>query len=158
VSAHAVDGTWIGPGDEWTDPANWSSNPQLPDGTATFTVNNPTAVQSNGQVNIGAIQFTTAPNASAYTITNNDFFVINGAGVFNNSTNPQTFNVSADMQFLNSSTASGGSGLVTYNNSSFLFFQNTSTAGAAQINNNSILNFIDGSNAGTAVITNNVVT
>ena len=39
VSAHAVDGTWSGPGAEWTDGANWSSNPTVPDGTATFTNN-----------------------------------------------------------------------------------------------------------------------
>src|ERR1700748_1797781 len=92
TSAHAVDGTWIGGGDEWTDPTHWSSNPNVPDGTATFTINEPTAVQSNGFVSIGSVQFTAAPNAQAYTITTNDVFVVNGAGVFNNSTNTQTFN------------------------------------------------------------------
>src|SRR5882757_4948167 len=78
VSAHAVDGTWTGAGDEWTDPTNWSSNPSVPDGTATFTVNNPAAVQSNGLVTIGSVLFTSAPNAQAYTITTNDVFLVNG--------------------------------------------------------------------------------
>src|ERR1700716_3119620 len=84
-SAHAVDGTWIGGGDEWTDPTHWSSNPSVPDGTATFTINEPTGVQSNGIVTIGSVQFTAAPNAQAYTITANDLFLVNGTGIINNS-------------------------------------------------------------------------
>jgi hypothetical protein len=35
--AHAVDGTWAGPDTEWTDGTNWSSTPDVPDTTATFT-------------------------------------------------------------------------------------------------------------------------
>ena len=35
-TAHAVDGTWTGPGGEWTTGTNWSSSPTVPDGTATF--------------------------------------------------------------------------------------------------------------------------
>ncbi len=157
VSAHAVDGTWIGSGDEWTDPTNWSSNPSVPDGTATFTVNTPTAVQSNGFVSIGSVQFTQTPNAAAYTITTNDVFVVNGAGVSNNSTNTQTFNPTATMLFQNSSTASGGSKTVTYANSGAMVFQNSSTAGTATITNNSSLEFDNTSTAGAAKITNNVV-
>src|SRR5882724_2305035 len=99
VSAHAVDGTWIGGGDEWTDPTHWSSNPQVPDGIATFTINEPTAVQSNGIVNIGTVQFTATPNAQAYTITANDLFLVNGTGIINNSTNTQTLNTTATTIF-----------------------------------------------------------
>src|SRR5260370_26839319 len=95
VSAHAVDGTWTGASSsEWTDGTNWSSTPSVPDGMATFTNTGPAAVQSNGLVNIGSVLFTGAPNAQAFTITNNDFFFVTGAGVFNNSTNTQTFDVS----------------------------------------------------------------
>lgn len=158
VSAHAVDSTWTGAtSDEWTDGTNWSPTPTVPDGTATFTNTGSTTPQSNGIVNIGSVLFTAAPNAQAYLITNNDFFFVTGTGVFNNSTNVQTFNVSANLQFQNSSTASGGTKAVTYNNSSFMIFQNSSTAGTAIINNGSNLQFLDSSNAGTATITNNVV-
>src|SRR5262245_58998586 len=39
-AVHAqVDGTWQGPGAEWTDGTNWSSTPDVPDNTATFTNN-----------------------------------------------------------------------------------------------------------------------
>jgi fibronectin-binding autotransporter adhesin len=156
-SAHAVDGTWIGSGDEWTDPTNWSSNPSVPDGTATFTVNTPTAVQSNGFVGIGSVQFTQTPNAAAYTITTNDVFVVNGAGVSNNSTNTQTFVTASTTLFQNSSTASGGSKTVSYFNVGAMLFQNSSTAGTATITNNSSLEFDNTSTAGAAKITNNVV-
>jgi len=124
VSAHAVDGTWTGAGSEWTDGTNWSSTPTVPDGIATFTNTGPTTVQSSGLVNIGSVQFTAAPNAQAYTITTNDIFLVNGTGVFNNSTNTQTFNVNFSVVFQNSSTASGGSNPVTYNNNGAISFTN----------------------------------
>src|SRR5947199_6959824 len=38
-TAQAVDGTWQGPGAEWTTGTNWSSSPTVPDGTATFSNN-----------------------------------------------------------------------------------------------------------------------
>jgi fibronectin-binding autotransporter adhesin len=159
VSAHAVDGTWVGGnlGDpnEWTEPANWTSNPAVPDGTATFTNTGVTGVDSNGIVTIGSVQFTGAPNAQAYTITTNDLFLVNGTGIFNNSTNTQTFNTTATTIFQNSSTASGGSKPVTYVNSGFMLFQDSSTAGTAIITNNSSLQFINAGSAGSANITNN---
>jgi len=134
VSAHAVDGTWTGATDnEWTDGTNWTSTPAVPDGTATFSNTGPTGVVSNGLVGVGSVQFTAAPDAPAYTISTNDVFVVNGTGVFNNSTNAQTFNVSATVVFQNSSTASGGAMAVTYNNSSIISFNDSSTAGTAII-------------------------
>jgi len=160
ISAHAIDGTWIGGGgvpNEWVEGDNWSSNPVVPDGTATFTNNGaPTTVQANGIVDLSAITFTAAPNnAPAYTITMNDIFIVTGAGVSNNSTNTQTFNVTSITLFENSSSASGGTAAVTYNNSANMLFFNTSTAGNAIIANNSDLEFNDSSNAGTAQIINN---
>ncbi|MET4746662.1 autotransporter domain-containing protein [Bradyrhizobium sp. RT11b] len=158
VAAHAVDGTWAGATTEWTDGTNWSSNPDVPDGTATFTNTGANTVDSNGVVNIGAVVFTAAPNAQAYTVNTNDIFVVNGTGISNNSTNVQTFNVSSSMVFTNSSSASGGSNVVTYNVSAgTMIFNDTSTAGSANITNNGDVEFNGNSNAGTATITNNIV-
>ncbi|EJN12846.1 autotransporter-associated beta strand repeat containing protein [Bradyrhizobium sp. YR681] len=159
VTAHAVDGIWTGStSTEWTDGTNWTSSPDVPDGTATFTNTGPTTVDSNGLVNIGAVVFTAAPNAQAYTVNTNDIFVVNGAGISNNSTNVQTFNVGSSMVFTNSSSASAGSNVVTYNVSGGgMSFNDTSTAGSAAITNNGVIEFNGGSNAGTATITNNIV-
>lgn len=158
VAAHAVDGTWVGgTSTEWTDGTNWSPTPIVPDVTATFTDTGLTTVDSNGLVNIGAVVFTAAPNAQAYTINTNDIFVVNGVGISNNSINAQTFNVSASMVFLNSSTASGGSNFVTYNVGSSMSFNSTSTAGPAHITNGGDIEFNNSSIAGTATIVNNAV-
>lgn len=158
VAAHAGDGTWVGgTSTEWTDGTNWSPTPTVPDDTATFTNTGLTTVDSNGLVNIGAVVFTAAPNAQAYTINTNDIFVVNGVGISNNSTNAQTFNVGASMVFLNSSTASGGSNFVTYNVSSAMSFNDTSTAGMAHITNGGDIEFNNSSTAGTATIVNNAV-
>jgi hypothetical protein len=35
--ARATDGTWLGNNSQWTNPVNWTSNPVVPDNTATFT-------------------------------------------------------------------------------------------------------------------------
>lgn len=158
VAAHAGDGTWVGgTSTEWTDGTNWSPSPTVPDDTATFTNTGLTTVDSNGLVNIGAVVFTAAPNAQAYTINTNDIFVVNDVGISNNSTNAQTFNVGASMVFLNSSTASGGSNFVTYNVSSAMSFNDTSTAGTAHITNGGDIEFNNSSTAGTATIVNNAV-
>ncbi|WLA54318.1 autotransporter domain-containing protein [Bradyrhizobium diazoefficiens] len=175
VSAQAVDGNWIGGTSEWTDGANWDSTPTVPDGTATFSTSGDTNIASSGVVSIGSVIFTAAPNAPAYTITTNDIFLVNGAGISNNSTNTQTFNVGSSMIFLNSSTASGGSKAITYNvvggaitfndtssagtaiitNGGDIEFNSSSSAGSAAITNNATLNFNETSSAGSASITNN---
>lgn len=159
VAAHAVDGSWVGAtSNEWTDGTNWSSTPNVPDGTATFTTTGPTGVITSGLVNIGNVIFTATPNAPAYTISTGDIFVVNGAGIFNNSTNTQTFTVGSGMVFLNASSASAGSNLVTYNVSGgAMSFNNSSTAGTAQITNGGDIEFNNSSTAGTATIVNNAV-
>ncbi|HEY8335228.1 MAG TPA: autotransporter domain-containing protein, partial [Tardiphaga sp.] len=156
-AAGAADGTWVGATTDWNSPANWTSSPDIPNGTATFSNTGSTTVDSNSFVFIGSIQFTAAPAAPSYTINNNaDFFFISGAGVFNYSASPQTFNVLGDgLSFLNSSTASGGTGAVSYINSSFLNFLDASSAGSATITNGSVLQFAATSTAATAQITNN---
>ncbi len=155
VSAHAVDGTWVGASSsEWIDGTNWSSTPNVPDGTATFTNNAaPTTVDVNGLATTGTISFNVG--APAYTINTNDIFLVNGTGVINNGAALQTFNVSSSFTFQNASTASGGTGPVTYNNSGSISFLDTSTAGNATIVNNGVVQFFNNSTGGTSHITNN---
>ena len=158
--ALAVDGTWTGATDgEWTDPTNWSSNPSVPDGTATFTnTASTTSVANNGGlVSIGAVSFTST--ALSYSFGINNTFVVTAAGVTNASTNTQTFNVSDTLIFQNASSANAGTGAVNYVNAGFIYFQNTSNAGTAATSytNNSILQFFDSSSAGSASFTDNAV-
>ncbi|MBR0953419.1 autotransporter domain-containing protein [Bradyrhizobium canariense] len=159
VTAHAVDGTWVGGTSEWTDGANWTSTPTVPDGIATFSTSADTNIASSGVVNIGSVIFTASPDAPAYTITTSDIFLVNGAGISNNSTNTQTFNVGSTMAFTNSSSASGGTNVVTFSvgGGSAMIFNDTSTAGTAIITNNGDVEFNGSSNAGTATITNTAV-
>lgn len=159
VAAHAVDGTWTGGSSDWTDPANWSSSPSVPDETATFTNTGSTAVDNNnGVVSIGTIQFTNS--SQAYTVTIGNPFIVNGTGIINNDTgHTQNFEVTSgnNLVFQNSSTASGGAGAVTITNDAGgnVNFIQDSTAGTASLVNNSFVTFEDSASAGTAQITNN---
>lgn len=159
VAAHAVDGTWTGGSTDWTDPTNWSSNPSVPDETATFTNTGSTAVDNNnGVVSIGTIQFSNA--AQAYTFTIGNPFIVNATGIINNDTvNSQNFVVTSgnNLVFQNSSTASGGAGAVTITNDvgGNVNFIQDSTAGTASLVNSGFVTFEDSASAGTAQITNN---
>ncbi|MDE5461717.1 autotransporter domain-containing protein [Bradyrhizobium sp. CSS354] len=159
VAAQAQDGTWVGGSSEWTDGANWTSTPIVPDGIATFSTSADTNIASSGIVNIGSVIFTASPDAPAYTITTSDIFLVNGAGISNNSTNAQTFNVGSIMAFTNSSSASGGTNVVTFSvgGGGAMIFNDTSTAGTANITSNGDVEFNGSSNAGTATIANNAV-
>ncbi|MBR1171949.1 autotransporter domain-containing protein [Bradyrhizobium liaoningense] len=160
VAAHAVDGTWVGGSSDWTDPTNWSSNPSVPDGTATFTNTGSTAVDNNnGVVSIGTVAFTSI--SQAYSVTIGNPFIVNGTGIINNDTvNTQNFQVTSgnNLVFQNSSTASGGAGAVTITNDAGgnVNFIQDSTAGTASLVNNSFVTFEDSSSAGGAQITNNI--
>src|SRR5580704_2776044 len=117
VVAHAVDATWVGGNgldpNEWNEPANWSGA-ATPDGITTL-------VNDNGIVFIGELLFTGAPNAQAYTVNiDNPFLVVNAAGIINNSTNTQTFNITSgnSLVFQGGGSASGGTGTVQFNNTS----------------------------------------
>ena len=147
-AAHAADGTWAGPGTQWTTGTNWSSSPTVPDGTATFTSNGaPTAV-SVGTASIGTIQFDAV--APAYTFSVFGTFNITGTGIVNDFSNAPSFTNSEVLQFNNSSTA----GNATIANSWGLVFRNSSTAGSATIINTGGVLFYDTSTAGNATITN----
>jgi len=162
TAALAQNGTWTGPGAEWTTGTNWSSNPNVPTGTATFTNNAaPTAVTTSGLVIIGDIGFTgTAP---AYTVTIGDFFIVNGGGITNSSASLQTFDVagsSISMVFQNGSSASAGTGPVSITNAggNFISFLDSSTAGSAGITNNGVVQFSNNSSAGTgATVTTSII-
>ncbi|MDH2398954.1 autotransporter domain-containing protein [Bradyrhizobium sp. SSUT18] len=159
AAAHALNGDWVGGSSDWTDGTNWSSNPFVPDGTATFTNTGSTAVDNNnGVVVIGTIQFATT--SQAYSVTVGNPFIVNGTGIINNDTgHTQNFEVTSgnNLVFQNSSTASGGAGAVTITNDAggtVNFLQN-STAGTATLVNNNFVTFEDSSSAGSAQITNN---
>nr|WP_249153580.1 autotransporter outer membrane beta-barrel domain-containing protein [Bradyrhizobium diazoefficiens] len=159
VAAPAVDGTWTGGSTDWTDPTNWSSNPSVPDETATFSNTGSTAVDNNnGVVSIGTIQFSNA--SQAYTFTIGNPFIVNATGIINNDTgNTQNFGVTAgnNLVFQNSSTASGGAGAVTITNDvgGNVNFIQDSTAGTATLANSGFVTFEDSASAGSAQITNN---
>ena len=149
--AHAIDGTWQGPGAEWTIGINWSSA-TVPDNTATFTNNSaPTSVNISSTASINTIQFDAA--APAYFFTNSRTFNINGAGIINNSAFAPSFTSNSNIAFNNTSTA--GNATITNNNE--VFFHGASSAGNANIINNADLEFFDTSTAGNATITNNSV-
>ncbi|WP_249129192.1 autotransporter outer membrane beta-barrel domain-containing protein [Bradyrhizobium japonicum] len=160
VAAHAADGDWNGATSDWTDGTNWSSNPSVPDGTATFTSTGSTAVDNNnGVVVIGTIRFTTI--AQAYSITVGNPFIVNGTGIINDSATTQNFQVTSGntLVFQNSSTARGGIGagavIITNDTGGTVSFLQNSTAGTASLVNSSFVTFEDSSSAGSAQITNN---
>jgi hypothetical protein len=86
TAAHAVDGTWTGPGSEWTTGTNWSSTPTVPDGTATFTGNLPTSVTISDDASINTIQFNAGAPQYSFSISGGvgPIFNINGTGIVNN--------------------------------------------------------------------------
>ncbi|MCK1396961.1 autotransporter domain-containing protein [Bradyrhizobium sp. 4] len=160
VAAHALDGDWVGGTSDWTDGTNWSSNPIVPDVTATFTNTGSTAVDNNnGVVVIGTINF--ANTAQAYSVTIGNPFIINGTGIINDSGNAQNFEVTSgnNLVFQNSSTARGGVGagavIITNDAGGTVNFLQNSTAGSATLVNNNFVTFEDSSSAGNALITNN---
>lgn len=159
VAAHALDGTWTGGSSDWTSPANWSSNPGVPDGTATFANTGSTAVDNNnGGVSIGTIRF--ANTSQAYTFTIGNPFTVNATGIINNDTvNTQNFEVTSgnNLVFQNGSTASGGAGIVIITNDvgGNVKFSQSSTAGTASLANSGIVTFENSASAGSATITTN---
>jgi autotransporter-associated beta strand protein len=160
TSAHATDGTWTGPGSEWTTGTNWSSNPTVPNATATFTNNGaPTAVTVSATTSINTMLFTAGAPAYSFTINSSTAFTIAGAGIINNSSNAPNFLVTpvSTLSFINSSTA--GNAVITNNAQGFsavTSFFNSSRAGNATINNTNLgfTSFNDTSTAGNATITN----
>src|SRR5262245_41105509 len=108
TSAHATDGTWQGPGAEWTTGTNWSSTPTVPDNTATFTNNGaPTAVTISASTSINTMVLAPAAPAYSFTLGGSAAFTIAGAGIVNTSSNAPNFFVGpiSTLSFTNNSTA-----------------------------------------------------
>jgi len=158
----AQDATWqpqLPPSGNWDDPTSWSGG-VVPAGTATFNGATPTNVTVPGIAVIETIRF---GGSTPYTI---DVFCgcglfVTGAGVLNQSSAQQTFNVNGGMlNFINSSTITGD--VVINNSGDTVFgdvipgFNDAASAGSATIMNNAggALVFASNSNAGTAQITN----
>jgi autotransporter-associated beta strand protein/T5SS/PEP-CTERM-associated repeat protein len=149
-----VSGTWTAPPPnpkEWTLGTNWSSNPDVPDDTATFT-NNGAATSvtiTNTTAIIGTIQFTSGAPMYSFAV-NLALFEINGAGIVNNSASAPSFTNNGAITFTNVSSA-GNSSIAT-NGGFLLSFTDTSTAGSAIIttNNGALTQFATNSTGGSA--------
>ena len=95
ATAYAQDGTWQGPGNQWTTGTNWSSSPTVPTGVATFTNNGaPTAVAISGTTSIDTLNFTAAAPAYSFTVSNAATFTIT-SGTSNASAFNPAFSVNA---------------------------------------------------------------
>jgi autotransporter-associated beta strand protein len=159
TSAHATDGTWQGPGTEWTTGTNWSSSPTVPDNTATFTNNGaPTSLTISASTSINTMLFTLGAPGYSFTLGTSTALTIAGAGIVNASSNAPNFFVGpiSTLSFTNNSTA--GNAVITNNAGGFsavTSFFNSSTAGNANINNTNLgfTSFNDTSTAGNATIT-----
>jgi autotransporter-associated beta strand protein len=150
-----TDGTWTGPGAEWTTGTNWNSSPAVPNNTATFINNGaPTTVTISGSTSINTIQFNAGAPGYSFSIAAPATVNISGgggSGIVNDSTNAPSFSNAGGMQFF---TLSSAANATIINNNNLQFF-NFSTAGTAAITNNSVLGFNNAATAGNATITNN---
>ncbi|MFD2184123.1 autotransporter outer membrane beta-barrel domain-containing protein [Rhodoplanes azumiensis] len=154
AAARAQNADWTGASSttaNWSDPANWTAG--VPTATATFPNTPNTVAVVDVASSIETIVFT--GDAPAYLINVMAGFDITGAGVVNNSSAVQTFDVFGGglIVFQNASSA----GDATYNLfTGALTFDHGSTAGSATIVNSSssTLSFTGASSAGSATITN----
>jgi autotransporter-associated beta strand protein len=124
--------TWnLNPGSgDFDTAANWTPA-TVPTGTAVFGVSNTASLSFSTSTNVGGWTFNAG--ASAYTFTNGQALVFNGAGIVIN----------------------GGSAAITNDIHGLIEFSGTSTAGNATITNNSGIIFIFNSTGGNAAIVNN---
>ena len=155
-AAHAVDGTWQGPGNVWALGSNWSSSPDVPDGTATFTNNGaPTSVAIITATPIGTIQLTAGAPAYEFTV-NFGLLEINGAGVVNNSASAASFINNGALTFVNASSA--GNSVIVNNQNFIISFTDSATAANATITTNpfSLIQFSGNATGGNAQLITNV--
>jgi fibronectin-binding autotransporter adhesin len=103
--AQVVDGTWTGPGAEWTTDTNWSSSPTVPNNTASFTDNGaPTSVTISGPATINTMEFTATAPAYSFTVQNGATFTVNSTA--NSSSSMPDFTVSSGATLAISNTGS----------------------------------------------------
>jgi autotransporter-associated beta strand protein/T5SS/PEP-CTERM-associated repeat protein len=152
--SHAVDGTWTGPGAEWTVGTNWTSTPPntVPDVIATFTNNGaPTSVTISSPTSIGTIQFTAGAPAYSFAV-NFTLFEINGPGIVNNSAFAPSFTNNGAITFTSSSSAGNSAIINNGGGPTLVSFTDTSTANNATITTNggALTQFTSNSNGGNA--------
>ena len=145
--AQAVDGTWSGPGAEWTDGTNWSSNPDVPDDTATFTDNGaPTSVTISNDASINTIQFTAgAPAFDFMTSGTGITFNVNGTGIVNDSAFAPSFTNNDNLNFNGASSAGN---TIIINNSVVSFNDNSTAANASITTNDGAVTLFNGNSTG----------
>jgi autotransporter-associated beta strand protein len=163
ATAHGQDATWQG-GQDFNNPGNWSP-PVVPTGTAFFGPAAATSLFFLQTTNVGGFTFNAgAPN---YSFNFNvpgapNSLTFTGAGILNNSSGVPTFSLTENnalLSFGNSSTAANAAinidrrVAVPGTQPPTLMFNDTSTAGAANISNQrGIIDFNGNSSAGTATI------
>jgi len=92
-AAHAQNAAWNpAPGsNDWDTGGNWTPA-AVPSDTATFGPSNKTSLTfSAATTNINTLQFNAGAPSYTFTLSANNFFNINGAGIVNNSANQPTF-------------------------------------------------------------------
>jgi autotransporter-associated beta strand protein len=164
ATAHGQDATWLGGGQDFSDPRNWSP-PVVPTGTAFFGPTASTSLFFFETTNVGGFTFNAgAPNYSFnFDVPGRPNSVtFTGAGILNNSSSVPRFSLTENnalLSFRNSSTAANASinierlVAVPGTQPPTLMFNDTSTAGAANIvNTRGIIDFNGNSSAGTATI------
>jgi autotransporter-associated beta strand protein len=164
ATAHGQDATWLGGGQDFSDPRNWSP-PVVPTGTAFFGPTASTSLFFFETTNVGG--FTFNPGAPNYSFNFDvpgrpNSVTFTGAGILNNSSSVPRFSLTENnalLSFRNSSTAANASinierlVAVPGTQPPTLMFNDTSTAGAANIvNTRGIIDFNGNSSAGTATI------
>ena len=156
--ALAVDGQWLAnPGSgNWNSGANWSSNPSIPDGTATFGNSTQTTISVSGIHTLDSIAFGNPSDAFTFNMNGSSRFFFEGAGIVNGDNETQTFNIatgaSTGIGFRNNSTAGTDT---QFNILGFVLFQDSSSADGGSFSNDNLLEFTETSTAGNAAIVNN---
>ena len=153
--ARAVDGTWLPspPSDDFNTGTNWSSSPDVPDGTASFGASSTTSIAFSASTTVGGLTLNVGAAAYQFAHPSGGDLIFNGAGiVINGGSLRLETNNSSNITFSNSSTA--GSATLVLNNG-VVQFNTSSTAGSANftLGNGTVLNFIDASTAGSASFT-----
>jgi autotransporter-associated beta strand protein len=150
-AAYADSATWnlSATSSDWNTAINWTpaSVPDGPNDTATFDVSSTTAISFSEATQVNGIVFNPAASAFTFTMSPNLNFIISGAGIENNSGNPQNFVFpavgdfdSALIEFRNDASAGDDVIFIIQGNLSgfannSLYFYSRSSAGAATIIN-----------------------
>jgi autotransporter-associated beta strand protein len=156
MAARAANGTWVGTvNGDLNNAANWSPNTAVPDGDMTFGVSNQhTIIFTQGNSGSNFSFDSIAVTSDAYTFNANGHNIsIDGAGLSAQSGASLTFTNTNIMSFNNSSSA-GNANLVN-NAGAALFFEEFAAVGGATatITNHGNLEFVSFSSAESASIT-----